>query len=117
MTMFNDLETLLTGLGYKVFPVKKVDSVNQAIVYKSISQRMIGSHNGQSDVKIERVQISHFALRADTLQAMVKATEDALGYHNGTDFTSIPLESKIESFDEKTSTFFSFRDYMIVYKE
>jgi hypothetical protein len=117
MTVFADLQTLLEGLGFKVFSVKKLDSVNQAIVYRSISQKMIGSMSGQVGLKVERIQLSHYSIKESTLKTMVLATERALGYYDSSSFTAIPLDSKIEGFDTSTSTFYSFRDYFLIYKE
>jgi hypothetical protein len=117
MTVFSDLDTVLKATGYKVFANKKLDSVKTAIVYKSISQKIVGSMSGYAGIKIERVQISCFAIAQATLVTMEKAVEDALAYYNASAFTSIPTESKIEGFETGTSTFYCFRDYMIIYKE
>jgi len=116
MTVFSDLQTVLEGTGYKVFANKKLDSVKTALVYQSIGQRIIGSMSGNSGMKIERVQISSFAINENTLQTMAKAVEQTLAYYN-TLFTSIPTESKVEGFDENTSTFFSHRDFYLIYQE
>lgn len=115
MTIYNTLETTLSNLGYKVFAIKKLDSVKTAIVYNVISSRIIGSMSGSSTLCIERIQINHYAINENTLKTMVSAVEHALAYHDEASFTSIPTETKIEGFDTQTSTFYSFRDYMFTY--
>lgn len=117
MTVFTDLETLLTGLGYKVFATKKLDTVKTAIVYSSISQRIVGSMSGRSDMKIERVQVSCYAITNATLKAMELAVENTLSFYDSSNLTIFPTENKVEGFDEATSTFFIHRDYFVQYKE
>lgn len=116
MTVFSDLQTVLETTGSKVFANKKLDSVKQAVVYKSIGQRIVGSMSGDSGLRIERVQVSCYAIKEDTLQTMTRAVELLLAYYN-TLFTSIPIETKVEGFDDTTSTFFSHRDFYLIYKE
>ena len=54
MTVFSDLQTVLETTGSKVFANKKLDSVKQAVVYKSIGQRIVGSMSGDSGLRIEK---------------------------------------------------------------
>lgn len=115
MTVYDTLNTTLTNLGYKVFPIKKLDSVKTAITYNVISSRIIGSMSGSSTLCIERIQINCYAIAENTLKNMVTAVEHALAYHDEASFTSIPTETKIEGFDKDTSTFYSFRDYMFTF--
>jgi hypothetical protein len=116
MTIYTDLQSALEATGHKVFSIKKLDTVKTAIVFKSISQRAYGSHSGSAGLRTERIQVSCFATTDAALKEMVEDVETALAWRNITAFTSIPTESKIEGFDEKTSTFYSFRDYLITYK-
>jgi len=116
MIVFSDLQTVLETTGSKVFANKKLDSVKTAIVYQSIGQRIVGSMSGDSGLRIERVQVTCCAINETTLQNMAKTVENTLAFYN-TLFTSIPTESKVEGFDENTSTFFSHRDFYLIYKE
>lgn len=115
MTVFSDLQTLLETLGYKVFSVKKVDTVKQAIVYKSISQRVFGSMSGNAGLKTERIQVSCFAANERALKTMTSAVEDLLSFYSVSSLTILPIESKIEGFDPNTSTFYCFRDFYLIY--
>jgi hypothetical protein len=115
MTVFSDLQTVLETTGSKVFANKKLDSVKTALVYKSIGQRIIGSMSGNAGLNIERLQVSCFATNETTLQNMASTVEQLLAFYNSSSFTSIPTESKIEGFDTNTSTFFSYRDFYLIY--
>lgn len=115
MSAFDDLETLLTNLGHKVFANKKLDTVKTAIVYRSISQKIIGSMSGQGGLNIERVQISCYAIKESTLRTMEKDVEDALAFYDSSTLTIIPTESKIEGYDDSRSTFFIHRDFYLIY--
>lgn len=115
MTVFSDLETILTGLGYKVFAGQRLESVKTCITYKSVSQKIIGSMSGDAHMRIERVQLSFYALKANALQTMIKTVEDALAYYSTSTLTIIPTESKVDSYDEATSSFASYRDFYLIY--
>jgi len=115
MTVFSDLQTLLETTGSKVFANKKLDSVKTALVYQSIGQRIIGSMSGSSGLTIERVQVSSYAINATTLHTMAIAVEKALAYYTSASLTIIPTEQKQEGFNKDTSTFFSHRDFYLIY--
>lgn len=116
MTVFDDFKTLLETTGSKVFATKKVDSVKQAIVYRPISQKIYGSMSGRADLKSDRVQVSCFAVTEPSIKKMERTVENLLSFYSGS-FVCTPTESKVEGFDDTTSTFYSHRDYFVMYKE
>ncbi len=117
MTVFNDFKALLETTGSKVFANKKLDTVKQAVVYKSIGEQIVGSQSGNSGLSIERVQVSCYAINIDSLHSMSKAVKTLLSFYDSGSLTSIPAQTKVEGYDEATSTYFVHEDFFLIYKE